>query len=78
MTDVWMNPPAKPLLRVYFFNTTNPAGFLKGEKPFLVEVLLDDFIPVILHVSIKRPCIYLYYKCLLQLAKCTQKLKVKY
>jgi len=38
VTDVWMNPPAKPLLRVYFFNTTNPAGFLKGEKPFLVEM----------------------------------------
>ena len=26
------------LFRLYFFNTTNPEGFLKGEKPFLVEV----------------------------------------
>lgn len=38
ITDAWMNPPVKPLLRLYFFNTTNPEGFLKGEKPFLVEM----------------------------------------
>jgi hypothetical protein len=38
ITKAWMKPPVKPLLRVYFFNTTNPAGFLKGEKPFFVEM----------------------------------------
>lgn len=38
VTDSWMHPPVKPLLRIYFFNTTNPEGYLKGEKPYLVEM----------------------------------------
>jgi len=38
VTDSWLNPPVRPLLKLYFFNTTNPEGFLKGEKPFLVEM----------------------------------------
>jgi len=38
VTEAWINPPVRPLLQLYFFNTTNPAGFLRGEKPRLVEV----------------------------------------
>ena len=38
VTAAWLNPPIKPLLRVYLFNVTNPAGFLDGEKPKLQEV----------------------------------------
>ena len=38
MTKAWINPPVRPLLRLYFFNTTNPAAFLRGAKPVLNEV----------------------------------------
>ena len=38
VTKAWINPPVRPLLRLYFFNTTNPDGFLRGEKPILAEV----------------------------------------
>lgn len=38
VTKAWINPPVRPLLRLYFFNTTNPKGFLRGEKPVLSEV----------------------------------------
>ena len=38
VTKAWINPPVRPLLRLYFFNTTNPVGFLRGEKPVLSEV----------------------------------------
>ena len=38
VTKAWMDPPVRPLLRLYFFNTTNPAGFLRGQKPRLQEV----------------------------------------
>ena len=38
VTKAWINPPVKPLLRLYFFNTTNPSVFLRGEKPILSEV----------------------------------------
>jgi len=38
VTKAWMDPPVRPLLRLYFFNTTNPEGFLRGEKPKLVEL----------------------------------------
>lgn len=34
----WKSPPVTPLLRLYFFNFTNPDGFLAGEKPKLREV----------------------------------------
>ena len=38
VTKAWIDPPVRPLLRLYFFNTTNPAGFLRGQKPRLQEV----------------------------------------
>ena len=38
VTKAWINPPVRPLLRLYFFNTTNPSAFLRGDKPVLVEV----------------------------------------
>ena len=38
VTSAWVDPPVRPLLRLYFFNTTNPAGFLRGEKPKLAEM----------------------------------------
>jgi scavenger receptor class B protein 1 len=38
VTTAWLNPPIKPLLRVYMFNVTNSRGFLEGEKPKLQEV----------------------------------------
>ena len=38
VTEAWLNPPVRPLLRLYLFNTTNPEAFLRGEKPHLVEV----------------------------------------
>ena len=38
VTKAWIDPPVRPLLRLYFFNTTNPAGFLRGQKPRLEEV----------------------------------------
>jgi len=38
VTEAWIKPPVKPLLQMFFFNTTNPEGFLRGEKPLLVEV----------------------------------------
>jgi len=34
----WKDPPVRPLMKLYFFNTTNPKGFLRGEKPSLVEM----------------------------------------
>ena len=39
-----MNPPVRPLLRLYFFNTTNPAAFLRGAKPVLNEVHTSIYI----------------------------------
>lgn len=39
VTATWMRPPIRPLMRVYFFNMTNPEGFLKRrEKPKLREI----------------------------------------
>ena len=38
VTQAWIQPPVRPLLQMYFFNTSNPEGFLRGEKPQLVEV----------------------------------------
>ena len=38
VTEAWIKPPVRPLLQLYFFNTTNPEGFLRGEKPHLLEV----------------------------------------
>jgi len=38
VTNAWMHPPVKPLLRIYLVHTTNPAGFLEGEKPSRVEM----------------------------------------
>ena len=38
VTQAWIDPPVRPLMRLYFFNTTNPAEFLRGEKPILSEV----------------------------------------
>jgi len=38
VTEAWLHPPVRPLLKIYFFNTTNPAGFLRGEKAILQEV----------------------------------------
>ena len=38
VTEAWIKPPVRPLLQMYFFNTSNPEGFLRGEKPQLVEV----------------------------------------
>ena len=38
VTKAWIDPPVRPLMRLYFFNTTNPAEFLRGEKPILSEV----------------------------------------
>ena len=38
VTKAWIDPPVRPLLRLYFFNTTNPMEFLRGEKPILSEV----------------------------------------
>ena len=37
-TQKWIDPPVTPLIRFYFFNVTNPADFLEGAKPKLVEV----------------------------------------
>jgi len=38
VTEAWIHPPVRPLLKIYFFNTTNPEGFLRGEKANLQEV----------------------------------------
>lgn len=38
ISQSWIDPPVKPLLRVYYFNVTNPAGYLSGEVPVLEEV----------------------------------------
>merc|ERR1712112_547886 len=38
VTQAWIDPPVRPLMRLYFFNTTNPMEFLRGEKPILSEV----------------------------------------
>ena len=39
ITASWLSPPVQPMLRLYYFNVTNPQGFLeRGEKPKLVEM----------------------------------------
>jgi len=38
VTKAWIDPPVRPLMRLYFFNTTNHVAFLKGQKPILDEV----------------------------------------
>ena len=38
ITEVWRQPPVRPLLKIYFFNVTNPRRFLRGAKPRLQEV----------------------------------------
>jgi len=40
-TDIakaWISPPVKPLLRIYYFNVTNPQEYLSGGKIRLQEV----------------------------------------
>ncbi|XP_070305689.1 lysosome membrane protein 2c [Salvelinus sp. IW2-2015] len=36
--DVWENPPPPVYMQFYFFNVTNPAEVLKGERPAVLEV----------------------------------------
>ena len=38
VTNSWIAPPVKPLLKIYYFNVTNPAAFLEGEVPEVEEV----------------------------------------
>ncbi len=38
VTKSWLSPPVTPLIRLYFFNYTNPEGFLRGEKPRVQEL----------------------------------------
>jgi len=40
-TDIakaWVSPPVKPLLKIYYFNVTNPQEYLAGEKLRLAEL----------------------------------------
>ena len=40
-TDIakaWMKPPVKPLLKIYYFNVTNPKDYLSGEKVRVEEI----------------------------------------
>lgn len=40
-TDIakaWVSPPVKPLLKIYYFNVTNPQEYLAGEKLRLTEL----------------------------------------
>ncbi|CAB1351993.1 unnamed protein product, partial [Coregonus sp. 'balchen'] len=36
--DVWENPPSPVYMQFYFFNVTNPAEVLRGERPAVMEV----------------------------------------
>uniref|UniRef100_A0A4W5L4M2 Scavenger receptor class B, member 2c n=1 Tax=Hucho hucho TaxID=62062 RepID=A0A4W5L4M2_9TELE len=36
--DVWENPPPPVYMQFYFFNVTNPAEVLRGERPAVLEV----------------------------------------
>ena len=38
IAEAWAKPPITPYLKLYFFNVTNPQGFLKGAKPVLQEI----------------------------------------
>lgn len=35
--EYWQDPPVPIYLKVYMFNVSNPAEFLNGEKPALVQ-----------------------------------------
>jgi scavenger receptor class B protein 1 len=38
VTKAWVDPPVKPLLKIYYFNMTNPQAYLSGSTPVVEEV----------------------------------------
>ena len=36
--SAWLNPPIKPLLKLYLFNITNPEEVLEGADPHTQEL----------------------------------------
>jgi len=39
VTRAWIQPPIKPLLKIYYFNVTNPEEYLQGENvPIVAQV----------------------------------------
>jgi len=38
IANAWISPPVKPLLKIYYFNVTNPQEYLSGGKIRLQEV----------------------------------------
>lgn len=36
--EAWENPPAPIYMQFYFFNLTNPAEVLEGERPAVLEM----------------------------------------
>jgi len=38
ITNAWINPPVEPLLKIHFFNVTNPEEYLSGSVPQVQEV----------------------------------------
>jgi len=38
ISKAWISPPVKPLLKIYYFNVTNPEEYLSGKKLRLQEI----------------------------------------
>jgi len=38
ISKAWISPPVKPLLKIYYFNVTNPQEYLAGQKLRVAEV----------------------------------------
>jgi len=38
IAEAWISPPVKPLLKIYYFNVTNPQEYLSGSKIHLEEL----------------------------------------
>jgi len=38
VTNAWIQPPVKPLLKIYYFNVTNPEEYLRGSTPVVSQM----------------------------------------